>query len=193
MPDPVMCPASETAPSATLIKCSFFSEYISGAQATNGGQYHDDFLVTFTGSNAYIRWEAPVVEGFVGPVDFAGATIAAPYGYIRAEFFEDYPYAPEICAATCDELYEYDAETGKVTNQCIFFNAYHTYHNNGHGTFSCAYYSEYWGPEHATNKGQVDGRGNSVNMGLSHGYYLDSKYILPDTVDEYSLASVSRA
>ncbi|KAK5654836.1 hypothetical protein OQA88_6872 [Cercophora sp. LCS_1] len=192
-PDPVMCPATEGSPSATFIKCSFFSDYISGADATNGGQYQGDFLVVFTGSNGYIRWEAPSVLGFVGPVDFAGATISAPYGYLRMESFDDYPFAPEVCADTCDGLYDYDPETGRISNQCIFFNAYLTYKNNGRGVFNCAYYSEYWGPDYATNKGQTDNRGNVINMGLSHGYYLDSKYFLPENIDDYDFKANTRA
>ncbi|KAK0626863.1 hypothetical protein B0T14DRAFT_421937 [Immersiella caudata] len=184
VPDAEICPGLSNSPSATLIKCAFYSNPLTAATATNNGQFQGQFETAVAGSTAFFKWDPPAVHGFHGPFHLGGATIHAPYGYLRHETFPGAQFDPERCAASCDEHFDHDKETGKVSNQCIFFNAYVLYKNGGEPLFNCAYYSEVWGPEEATNQGQVDGEGNVYSVGLSYAYYLEEQYYLPGTKDQ---------
>ncbi|KAK0652236.1 hypothetical protein B0T16DRAFT_98231 [Cercophora newfieldiana] len=181
-PDPEVCPGLSTSPSATIIKCAFYSTPLTASSATNNGQYQGEFEVVFAGSTAFFKWDAPAVHGFYGPFPLNGS-ITAPYGYLGHETFPDTDFDPEKCALSCDEHFDFDEVTRKVSNQCIFFNAYKLFKNGDEGVFQCAYYSEIWGPAEATNQGQVDGLGNVYSVGLSYAYYLEEQYYLPGTKD----------
>jgi len=176
IPDPDVCPGLATSPSATLIKCAFYSAPLTKSSATNNGQFLGEFEVAFAGSTAFFKWHPPLVDGFYGPFPLNGATIHAPSGYLRMETFDNSDWEPEKCALSCDK--QYSTVDGKVKDQCIFFNAYMLYKNGDEGVFSCAYYSEIWGPEEATNYGQVDGSGNVFSVGLSYAYYLQEEHYL---------------
>jgi len=109
VPDPNLCPASATSPSATLVKCAFYGKPIAAGQATNIGQFQGKFRVVYTGSNAYFKSSAPTVDGYDGPYSFnnGAAAINAPrpvkdHGYLRTQTFgTNVAYTPSSCAASC--------------------------------------------------------------------------------------------
>lgn len=45
---------------------------------------------------------------------------------------------------------------------------------NPSSVFTCAYYSQNYGPEYATNFGQYDAAGNHYTIGDSYVYYVSS-------------------
>ncbi|KAK4453790.1 hypothetical protein QBC34DRAFT_491321 [Podospora aff. communis PSN243] len=186
IPDPEVCPGKSTSPSATLIKCAFYSSALTADTATNYGQFQGHFEVVFAGSNAYFKWEAPTVSGFYGPLSLEDATIHAPTGYLGHETFPGSAFDPDLCADSCDENFVHDTATGTVTDQCISFNAFMLHKNGGEALFTCAYYSRVWGPLEATNRGQVDSVGNVYTIGRSYIYYLEEQYYLtgPNPGDE---------
>jgi len=184
LPDPELCPGLPTSASATLIKCALYSSHLTAATATNGGQFQGEFETAVAGSTAFFNLGAPPVDGFYPPLHLGRAALHAPYGYLLHEVFPGVRFDPELCAATCDNLFDHDDETGEVSNQCVLFIAYVLYKNGGAPRFHCSYYSEVWGPDMATNLGQVDTDGNAMTVGLSYAYYLEESHYLPGTKDK---------
>ena len=125
VPNAQYCPATPTSPSATLIKCAFFSKPLTVADATNVGSYQEQFHLVIAGSNAYAS--IPSIPGYSGPTSFGNGAIQAPSppannGYLRVQTFgADVPYDPTLCSATCDSLTGYASRHGG--SPCVFFNS----------------------------------------------------------------------
>ncbi len=180
VPDPALCPGLADSPSVTLIKCAFYGMPLVSGMANNVGQFQGKFKLVIAGSNAYIKSNAPSVEGFEGPVAFGNATINAPapvidHGYLMAQTMNTLlPFDPELCAASCRAQTAYNAKHGTFNGQaCIFFNAYIIYKNNANGVFKCAYYGQGYDGTYATEVGQYDATGAHFTIGSSYGYYID--------------------
>lgn len=130
------CPASADSLSVTLIKCVFYSVPLYSGNATNVGQYQDDFHVVISGSTAF-NLEAPALSGYAGPVSHHNASLEIPppvgeNGYIRVQTFPDAAYNPGICADHCDGVSVYNFEHGS-SEQCTSFNSYILYENKANG------------------------------------------------------------
>lgn len=130
------CPASADSPSVTLIKCAFYSVPLYSGNATNAGQYLDDFHVVIAGSTAF-NLEAPVLSGYAVPTALHNASLDIPppvgeNGYIRVQTFSDAAYDPGICADKCDDISAYNLEHGS-SEQCTSFNSYILYKNEANG------------------------------------------------------------
>jgi hypothetical protein len=168
-PDPLTCPGLPTSPSATLIKCSFFSSRISAFDATNTGQYSDSFLIVFAGSTAFTRQTPASLPGYYGPAGLSidgEAAIRAPYGYLGHHAYPGSEYEPELCAAACDRM-----KTAEGKKHCVFFNVYMLYKEGATPVLTCAFYEEAWGPAEAQNFGQVGTDGEEWRIMESYGYY----------------------
>lgn len=175
--DSVACP---TAPSVTRIKCSFFGTAITVADATNVGQYQDDFQIVIAGSNVYTTAPQPL-PGFTGPVSLGDAAISAPTAdgtYMGVQTFpQTQPYDPSVCATACNEKSAYNtrhAVAGVAPRICVFFDAYILYKNGVNGVFTCTYYTEAYGPSYATNFGQYDSEGDHYTVAHSYTYTVSS-------------------
>lgn len=130
------CPASADSPSVTLIKCVFYSVPLYSGNATNVGQYQDDFHVVIAGSTAF-NLEAPAVPGYAGPVPLHNASLDIPppvgeNGYIRVQTFPDTAYDPGTCARSCADISAYSLELGS-SELCTSFNSYMLYENEANG------------------------------------------------------------
>lgn len=130
------CPASADSPSVTLIKCVFYSVPLYSGNATNVGQYQDDFHVVIAGSTAF-NLEAPAVGGYAGPVPLHNASLDIPppvgeNGYIRVQTFPDTAYDPGICARRCADISAYSLEQ-ESSELCTSFNSYILYENEANG------------------------------------------------------------
>lgn len=130
------CPAAANATSVTLIKCAFYSVPLYSGNATNVGQYQDDFHLVVAGSTAF-NMEAPAISGWTGPVDLYDAAIDIPppvgeNGYIRVQTFPNTAFDPNTCAANCESITAYNSRHGS-TEQCTMFNAYVLYENGVDG------------------------------------------------------------
>jgi len=173
-PNSLYCPANSTSPSATLIKCAFFSKPLTASEATNTGQYQEKFQLVIAASNAYSK-PAPLISGYLAPVDFGNAAMNIPppvgaNGYMRVQTFgTNVPFDPAVCAASCASQTGYNQRHGGPA--CIMFNAYLLYENNANPVFTCTYYSVEWDPSYATNVGQYDKEGDHFTIGSSYGYY----------------------
>lgn len=130
------CPASADSPSVTLIKCVFYSVPLYSGNATNVGQYQDDFHVVIAGSTAF-NLEAPAVGGYAGPVPLHNASLDIPppvgeNGYMRVQTFPDSAYDPGTCARSCADISAYSLERGS-SELCTSFNSYILYKNEANG------------------------------------------------------------
>jgi len=148
---------------------------LTGASATNTGQWQDNFQVVIAGSNMYVATAPAAVPGFTGPVSFGNNAINAPSGYMGVQTFpQDQPYDPSVCAAACNAKSAYDVQHGLPSMQnpdvCEFFVAYILYENGNNGVFTCTYYTSSWDGSYATNNGQYDGQGNHYTIAHSYGY-----------------------
>ncbi|KAL1849606.1 hypothetical protein Daus18300_013213 [Diaporthe australafricana] len=169
------CPASADSSSVTLIKCVFYSVPLYSGNATNAGQYQDDFHVVIAGSTAF-NLEAPAVSGYAGPTPLHNASLDIPppvgqNGYIRVQTFPDTAYTPGTCADMCADISAYNLDRGS-SEVCTSFNSYILYKNGADGVFTCTYYSTNYGASYATNAGQFDNSGNHYTIGSSYSYYL---------------------
>lgn len=130
------CPASADSPSVTLIKCVFYSVPLYSGNATNKGQYQDEFHVVIAGSTAF-NIEAPALGGYTDPISLHNTSLDIPppvgeNGYIRVQTFPDDAYNPGICADHCDGISTYNSEHGN-SEQCTSFNSYILYANEANG------------------------------------------------------------
>lgn len=130
------CPATATSASVTLIKCAFYSVPLYSGNATNVGQYQDDFHLVVAGSTAF-NMDAPEISGWTGPVDLYDAAIDIPppvgaNGYIRVQTFPNTNFDPNTCAANCESITAYNSRHGSA-EQCTMFNAYVLYENGVNG------------------------------------------------------------
>lgn len=179
-PNPSVCPGKVDSPSATLIRCAFFTDVIQPADAKNAGQWFGEFPASIAGSSAFQRWSGDGVNtslrGFLGPVDFGNQAIETTGpDYLRIEQFGDPSpkpeYNPFLCAISCASQVTADGQP-----ECVFFNAYIEHTNFDKAVFVCAYYNKDHSLNQATNKGQIDGDGNVHTITSSFGYSLQSQY-----------------
>lgn len=120
----------------TLIKCVFYSVPLYSGNATNSGQYQDDFHVVIAGSTAF-NLEAPAVSGYAGPTPLHNASLDIPppvgqNGYIRVQAFPDTAYNPGTCADMCADISAYNRDHGS-SEMCTSFNSYILYKNGADG------------------------------------------------------------
>lgn len=130
------CPASSDSASVTLIKCVFYSVPLYSANATNVGQYQDDFHVVIAGSTAF-NLEAPAVSGYAGPVPLHNASLDIPppvgeNGYMGIQTFPDTAYDPGTCADNCANISDYNHQQGS-SELCTSFNSYILFENEANG------------------------------------------------------------
>ncbi|KAF1348760.1 hypothetical protein BDV97DRAFT_370006 [Delphinella strobiligena] len=159
-------------PSTVNYYCTFWSTAIADTTATNAGQWRGPedangqaFHVVITASN--------------GPSSLGGS-IQAPLSSTGANTYAgstSFPggYDPSQCATACTSQTAYDAATASPDGTyvpCNFFNSYVLSENNVPlGTF-CAFYTQAWGEEYATNVGYTDGDGSRYTVSSSYGYTL---------------------
>jgi hypothetical protein len=179
-PNPSVCPGKADSPSATLIRCAFYTDVVQPGDATNVGQWFSEFPAAIAGSSAFQRWSgdgaSASLRGFLGPVDFGNQAIETTGpDYLRIEQFGDPSpnpeYNPFLCAVSCASQVAADGRP-----QCVFFNAYIEHTNFEKAVFVCAYYSNNHSVDQATNKGQIDGGGNIHTITSSFGYSLQSQH-----------------
>ncbi|RMZ73514.1 Galactose oxidase [Pyrenophora seminiperda CCB06] len=159
----------------TNIKCSLFGYPVSANSATNQGQYRADFHVVVTASNGYSKLDgttckpAPTVSDFNAPTNLPAA-INAPFitknnaqydTYNGMRLFNTNPYDPSLCAAACEAQTDFDknhlADANGAYKPCNFFTSYILTKNGVPlGTY-CAFYTQAWGSDLATNTGYFDG------------------------------------
>lgn len=171
------CPTSEA---QTIIKCAFYGLSLSANQSTAHGQYTGaNFFTSKAGSNAYtLVPETPA--NFSGPVSFGEYTIKAPKGSNSPMGTHTYPgssYNPAMCADVCLQKTAYnmrDAQRQKKSTYrtCRFFNSYIAYKNDADPVFTCAFFTEGYGKEQATELIQYNDQGDKFTHGSSYGFTL---------------------
>lgn len=162
--DPSQNPTSQcpNPSSVTNIVCALWGSSVTESQATNSGQYRDDFHVVITASNAYNKVNPPAIPDWVGPTEF-GCAIEAPLsaqGYYTYMGYESFPYDDTVthCADACT------ARTG-----CKFFNSYVLSLNGQPQNLYCSFYNQTWGREYSDNCGYYSGN-NVYTVSDSYGY-----------------------
>ncbi|KAH8896900.1 hypothetical protein GQ53DRAFT_600957, partial [Thozetella sp. PMI_491] len=174
-PSPDLCPGLSTNPSATFIKCAFYNSAVLPSEATNPGQYQEDFHLVISGSNAYSR-TAVSLPDYDAPIEYHNKAINIPtpvinYGYMRIQTFgTNVPYNVTLCALSCQSQSDYNSRHGG--SACVFFNAYNLYKNGANPVFTCVYYSKYYNSSYATNSGQYNSAGDHYTIGSSYGYSI---------------------
>ena len=177
--DPSLTP-SETCPdpnSTTNYKCSLWGHEITKDDATNFGQWRDQFHVVISGSNGYFKdGPPPSYANFSGPSELGGS-INAPVdsnSYMGSKVYPG-PYDPGQCATSCQETTAYDKahliRPDGTYDACNFFNAYVLSKNNEpQGTY-CAMYTMAWDKSYSTNYGYEDGS-DYYSVSQSYAYTL---------------------
>ena len=157
--DPTLNPSEDCAnpPSTTVIKCVYWGIKITVDDATNDGQYRNDFHVVQTGSNGYTRASAPELPGYdVTPL--GDATINADTScnsYITYKSWNDgSPFDPARCAAACEAESQYNIDHLCSRSICRFFNTYILVKNGVAQGQICALYTRSWDSSYATNYGE---------------------------------------
>lgn len=149
---------------------------MDASKATNGGQWRKNFRTAIAGSNAYTRTSPNPISGWTGPVDLGTAAIKVSTTFLSSQSFsQSQPFDPSVCAAACQQITTNNkaaAGLNGLYDTCRFFDAYVLYKNGLGGVFTCAYYSQSWGPDAATNTGQDDAKGNHYTIGHSYTYTL---------------------
>lgn len=75
--DSLGCPGTATSSSITNIKCAFYSAFLDASQATNTGQYQDEFQVAIAGSTAF-NFMAPTFDKYDPPTYLGDAALNIP-------------------------------------------------------------------------------------------------------------------
>lgn len=143
--DPSLNPAANCTnpPSMTSYKCTIFAGPISSADATNSGQYRDEFEVVITGSNAYNRLPTaphlPSTSGWQSPSYCPGGAISAPSKQMGGAFFPG-PFDPRVCASyavaqTAEN--KASSQSGRAYESCSYFNAYAVTSNGSYAGLYC--------------------------------------------------------
>ena len=172
-------------PSLTNYKCTLWGAPVAVQEATNDGQYRDDFHVVIAGSNgkllrlfpenqqliqtAYNKNSPPApISGYNGPASLGGA-INAPLtpqgqntylGYKYFPFNQAQGYDPQTCADACNVQTAYNSRHPAADGSylsCNFFNAYVLSQNGVPQGLYCSLYTQAWAPSYATNHGQTRG------------------------------------
>lgn len=136
-PSTEYCPATVNSSSVTLIKCAFYSVPLYSGNATNVGQYQGDFHLVIAGSTAFNVMDAPICDGFTGPVDLGNAALNIPApvilnGYLSVELFPNTAYDPRLCAIQCKDTSAWNQALG-INVECTSFDAYVIYMNGING------------------------------------------------------------
>jgi hypothetical protein len=86
------------------------------------------------------------------------ATFIGNDTYIGMRLYNNGPYDPSLCAATCQATTDYDRRHPATDGSyvpCNFFNAFILEKNGvSQGTY-CAFYTRGWDPSYATNTGYM--------------------------------------
>ena len=177
--DPTLTPADEcpNPKSTTNYKCSLFGYEVTADNATNTGQWRDEFHVVTAGSNGYYKdGPPPSYDNLTGPMELGGA-INAPTDSNSFIGSKVYPgtYDPEQCAVTCQTTTAYDkahlVRQDGTNDACNFFNAYVLSRNNEpQGTY-CALYTRAWDKSYSTSYGHQEGS-DYYSVSQSYGYTL---------------------
>ncbi|KAJ2992055.1 hypothetical protein NUW58_g2302 [Xylaria curta] len=187
--DPAIVPsaACPNPDSTTVIKCVYWGDYISAANANNEGQWRNDFHVVIAGSNGYVKSGIPSVPGFDG-VSLGNAAINAPLNclgkdtYMGSKIFTTSFYDTGLCAAACASQNEYNTAHPPSTGSpkiCQFFVTYMAHRNGSPEGQVCVMYTQPWDSSYATNDGQWRGNDHYTNNYVFA--YTNTSYV--DTID----------
>ncbi|KAF2662677.1 hypothetical protein K491DRAFT_753220 [Lophiostoma macrostomum CBS 122681] len=192
--DPSITPAAACPNPApvTNAKCALYGYPVSRESATNVGQYRGPqdangqaFQVVVIGSNGYSKSNSSnsstpgAFTNFTGPSELLNGAIFAPLvdgndTYLGMRLYNNGPYDPSLCAATCQATTAYDQRhpaADGTYQPCNFFNAFILSKNDvSQGTY-CAFYSRAWDPSYATNTGYKDGD-DTYTVTSSYSYTL---------------------
>ncbi|KAL9008752.1 MAG: hypothetical protein Q9173_006155, partial [Seirophora scorigena] len=170
--------------SLTNFKCTLWGATVSAAQATNTGQWRDEFHVVIAGSNAYNKATPPPgIACYTGP-DALGGAINAPMnalgqdtymGYKYHPFSQSQGYDPSTCAADCNSQTAYNSRHPAADGSyqsCVFFNAYVLSMNGVPQGLYCSMYTQVWAASYATNYGQYRGT-DRYTVSRSFSYSLN--------------------
>ncbi|KAI4087526.1 MAG: hypothetical protein LQ344_006721 [Seirophora lacunosa] len=180
-PNMIDCP---NPPSLTNFKCTLWGATVSAAQATNKGQWRDEFHVVIAGSNAYNKATPPsAIACYTGP-DALGGAINAPknalgqdtyMGYKYHPFSQSQGYDPSTCAADCNSQTAYNSRHPAADGSyqsCVFINAYVLSMNGVPQGLYCSMYTQVWAASYATNYGQYRGT-DRYTVSRSFSYSLN--------------------
>ncbi|KAJ9666778.1 hypothetical protein H2201_003182 [Coniosporium apollinis] len=191
--DPTLDTNAEKCPnpsSTTNFKCTLWGAPVSAEQATNKGEWRNQFQVVIAASNAYNKAAPPpVLGGFNGPFQLGGA-INAPYaadghntfmGSRYFPFFQDQGYTPSTCAEACVEQTAYNKRHPRsdgTYQTCAFFNSYVLSKNGVPQSLSCSLYDQSWDASYGKNYGQHRGNDKyTVSQSYSYAVAVDADYV----------------
>jgi hypothetical protein len=145
-------------PEDQKIKCSLYALPSTADQATNDGQWRNNYRVTISGSYGYSRILHPDVPGYTaesvdGAIIGKRANPTDPDPYMG---FASIPAAdPSLCAAACEEKTAYNSRhpSGGTYRACNFFNFYFLVKNGVPYKTICSFYLIPFDSSYATNHG----------------------------------------
>ncbi|GAB7344076.1 hypothetical protein MBLNU457_1987t1 [Dothideomycetes sp. NU457] len=182
--DPVVDPGlSCTNPTAaTMVKCALWGGPIGPNQASDHGEYRNDFMVVIQGSNGYTKnTPPPALAGFNGPQALAGAvninTINGQNVFLNSSFTAGV-YDPSICTAQCVATTTKNKAAAVLSGStsyapCNYVDAFVvSYNGSALGTY-CNLYTTSAVSNYATQYSQAY-NGVQYDVSYSYGYTLST-------------------
>jgi len=139
---------------------------------------NNETQVVIAGSNGYVSKSVEDAPGYNFPTFLDTSAIISPADcnnkstYLGHEVFQG-PFNAGRCAAACTAVSNYALAHPPATGRpqlCAFFNTYIVSNNSVPIGQDCAFYSQAYGPEFATNHGQYDPFGNHITISHSYTY-----------------------
>ncbi|TKX26996.1 hypothetical protein C1H76_0750 [Elsinoe australis] len=163
-------PGCENPPSASYIKCVFWSGPVTLDNTVNTGSTDVQFQRVIAGSNAYVKTGIVDPAGFTNRQYFGQNSLSVPEHHIASQVYGDKLFDAGRCAQFCTQRTEMAARDPSE-RACKFFNTYLEYVNDGdHVTGQiCAIYDQAFDGSVATNGGQVRD-GNNYLKASSYGW-----------------------
>lgn len=181
LPQQIPGPACPSPPPMQQVKCALYRHSLSSDKPTNSGQFQQQFEVAVVGSNAYSATPDPAIPGYGTPTILGDAAIEAPRNclgestYLGVATFTTGGFDATRCVKACDDKNVEEQGIARSNpayraKQCTFWNTYMVLKNGVAVRQECAMYTQPWGKEMATNRGQWDQDGAHYTLELSVTY-----------------------
>ncbi|KAF4550538.1 Hypothetical protein D9617_17g048070 [Elsinoe fawcettii] len=133
------------------VRCALWGSQLTAAQATNVGQWRQQFMVVIQSSAGYVKNSAPAaVSGFTGPVALAGAVNVNTINgnnVLLASNYVSGTYNVSVCAAQCTALTASNKAAAVASGAlsygaCNYFNAFSVQSNGTQYGYYCGLYTD---------------------------------------------------
>ncbi|KAH0037596.1 hypothetical protein KCU78_g1652, partial [Aureobasidium melanogenum] len=157
----------------TSITCALYGSAVNASQASNIGQYRNDFMVVIQGSNSYNLNPVPAsVSSFQGPTALDAVAYSSNI-YLSQGYFSTYDVSQ--CSSLCT-TYTANNKTQNAKSStytpCNYFNVFNLTLNGQTQMMGCYLFSTSNASSYDTYRTAQDPSGTTYNLTNSYGYAL---------------------